>query len=210
MKAPEVVFKHDVMREELRHAPYGLTAAGVKTIVRDAIRLAERQAERGIDRVEAVLEESSREDMKRAWKQDALIVRYFGADRVTVENMKDVCNRLRRCHRRLSEKKLTVRVLPQSKAPDANVLAQNLGSVWSPKKFKVFASWFGKDEASRASIMIHELHHDLFLDQRIKHRGKRVPVYGELLAKKLARDHPAKARRSAENYELFCKAADSA
>jgi hypothetical protein len=208
MKTPKIVFKHDVMKDELKHAPYNLTSANVKKIIKDAVRLAEHQAKCGLVRVEKTLKPDKKSDKKKAWKADKLTVQYFGDDKLTVENMKDVRNRLRRCHRRLAEKQLTIRVFPQSKTDSKTTSAQNLGSVFSPKKFKVFSYWFTKDEDERASIIIHELNHDLYMDQKIKNsKGKRVTVYGKTLAKKLARENARKARRSAENYELFCKEA---
>ncbi len=209
MKTPKFVFKHDVMKDELRHAPYNLTAAKVKKMIKEAIRRAEQQACCGLQRVEKVLKKDTKREKQRAWKKDALLVDYFGDEKLTVESMKDVRNRLRRCHRRLADKQLTIRIFPQSKTSSKTTSAQNLGSVFSPKKFKIFSHWFSiTDGDSRAAIIIHELNHDLFMDQKIKDSsGKRVTVYGKTLAKKLARENPKKARRSAENYELFCKAA---
>ncbi len=71
--------------------------------------------------------------------------------------------------------------------------------------FVLNRSWNNRGNSSdsdlrRAAILIHELNHDLFGDQKVD--GK--TVYGEALAKRLAKKRPRRARRSAENFEWYC------
>ncbi|KAA3620854.1 MAG: hypothetical protein DWP94_11610 [Flavobacterium sp.] len=54
----------------------------------------------------------------------------------------------------------------------------------------------------RAAVLLHELMHVWFKDQKI--RGSKVNETEEAL--KLAMAYPSKARRSPENYERFCLA----
>ncbi len=199
MKTPKIVIKNDVLKK------LGKTESEVCKIIEDAIRLAEKMAKRGRDRIAKTLKPKSRKNKKDAWKNDNLIGTYFSDSKLTVSAMKSVHRRLDRAHRRLSDKRLTVRVFPQSRAPSSTTNAQNLGSVFSPKTFKVFENWFKKDPDDRAAIIIHELNHDLFIDQKVvNENGKKVTVYGDSLAKLLAKKKPGKARKSAENYEQFC------
>lgn len=129
--------------------------------------------------------------------------------------MRKTHRRLERAYNRIANKKLTIRVRKQpNKAPDRK--AQNLGSIFSPKRFKVYPALFGTLDAEydgfsagdvssdsnlrRAAVIIHELNHDLYIDYSVG--GKKV--YGEAQAKKLARDKPRKSRKSGENFEWFC------
>ena len=199
MKTPKIVFKTGALG--------GLGRTKTKAIkeTKEAVGLAEKIAKKGLARIDKTLKPSSNNDKKSAWKSDSLIVTYFGAGSLRVPSMKKVQNRIERAHKRLAEKTLTIRVFPQSKAPSKTTIAQNLGSVFSPKTFKVFSKWFTETTPlARAGIIVHELNHDLFVDQKIKDKGKRVTVYGTRLAKKLAKEKPASARRSAENFEQFC------
>jgi len=207
MKSPEIKLQHDVMKE-LGKAPYNLSESAVEKMVKDGVKRGEEMAGIALKRINKAVNKDTVEAMQKAWKDDKDLKAFFGTDKLTKENMRDVQNRMERCCERLSEKQLTIRVWPQSKAPDENTNAQNGGMVFSPKTFKIFARWFGKtNEDQRAAIFIHELHHDLFLDQKIKNeKGERVTVYGTKLAKQLAKEDPGKARKSAENYEQFCLA----
>ncbi len=91
-------------------------------------------------------------------------------------------------------------MFPQTAASSDTTNAQNLGSVWSPKTFKLFTRWFRNGELQRGGIILHELNHDLFGDQKLDGET----VYGERLAKDLAAQKPKNARKSAENYEWCC------
>ncbi len=138
------------------------------------------------------------------WAASSLLVQWFGnASRANY--VKDVHDRLQSVDRRLN-KQLVVRFHPQRTADRS---AQNNGTFFEPRTFKVFPRLIENslDSTSNqvdhdyiASVFIHELIHLWFTDQKING----VKVYEESQALQLARDEPAKARRSAENYERYC------
>ena len=97
---------------------------------------------------------------------------------------------------KVTNKVLTIKI----KTANGTYNAMNGGSFLSPNRFQVYPRWIKKEDKERGSIIIHELLHEWFLDQKLD--GKKV--YGSTAAKKLAKKEPKKARKSAENYEHFC------
>lgn len=143
------------------------------------------------------------------WNGDRLLARWFG--RISkVGDATDVFNKLNSVVERLN-KKMTIRLHPQRDRAVGGVggtLAQNNGTFFEPRTFKVFPFLF---EASRtannaliiddmASTFIHEMVHLTVFDQKLEGET----VYGERLALQLAIDKPNRARKSPENFSLFC------
>ena len=196
MKNPTIKFKTKALKE-LENV--GISKSKATSIIFAAVKQAEKISKLGLDRIDKI-HQKKRRQRKSAWKKDSHVVTYFGKGALTVEQIAATRRRLNRAHRRLSDKRLTIRVFPQSKAPKSTTNAQNLGSVFSPKTFKLFIHWFSHEKLQRGGIILHELNHDLFLDQKLD--GK--TVYGEKRAKSLASRKPRRARRSAENHEWYC------
>ena len=197
MKSPKIKFKKNALKE-LENA--GISKSKAKSFIFAAVKQAEKIAKLGLNRVDKI-HQRKRSQRKSAWKNDSHVVTYFGKGALTIGQITATRRRIKRVHRRLSQKRLTIRVFPQSKAPSINTNAQNLGFVFSPKTFKLFTRWFiNNGDLQRAGIILHELNHDLFPDQRLDGET----VYGEMLAKSLASRKPRRARRSAENHEWYC------
>jgi len=106
--------------------------------------------------------------------------------------MDSICNRIQRG--------LTIRFRPQKERTHD---AHNRGTFFEPSTFKVFPFIFDEDMNYIASTYIHELMHVWFKDQKLGME----PVYGDQAALDLAKYHPRRARKSAENYAFFCEEA---
>ena len=214
MKKPTIRFKSRGGRSALDElSEIGISKAEAERMICDAVERAERMARRGLRDFDKIMGERRRKRKKRAWQRNTLVKRYFGSRKVTIPQIRKTRRRLNRAHRRLSKRRLTIRVFPQP--PGSESRAQNLGTVFSPRRFKLFPEWFKLNNGTsehknsfsavsgdeqRAAIIIHELNHDLFFDQKLNG----TPVYGETLAIDLASQKPRKARRSSENFEWFC------
>ncbi len=95
MKSPTIKFKSTVL-DEL--SDLNISEREAKRYIRDAIRCAERIANLGLSRVDAV-RNNRRRDEKDAWRDDSHLVTYFGDGSLTVNQIKDVRRRLNRAHR---------------------------------------------------------------------------------------------------------------
>lgn len=145
------------------------------------------------------------------WNNDALLVRWFGLIN-KVGDASAVHNKLNSVVTRLN-KKMTIRLHPQrdmkySDEGTGGTTAQNNGTFFEPRTFKVFPWLFeSARNADRslnienmASTFIHEMVHLTVFDQKLEGET----VYGEELALQLAIDRPNKARKSPENFSFFC------
>ena len=172
-------------------------------ILNDSYKIAKQISGRGLRRLTNIIDEP-RENWENLWANNQRLVEWFGAvDRP--KHVKDVHDRLKYVDDRLN-KQITIRLHPQR---SASTNAQNNGTFFEPKTFKMFPNIFkhSLDDVTQevgyayiASVMVHELMHVWFKDQKL---GGET-VYGEALALQLAIDNPKKARKSAENYEHYC------
>jgi len=176
----------------------------VPVILNEAHSRARKMAEKGRMHMDKVINKD-RSELVKAWNSDSKLKTWFGEAELP-NHVKDVYDRLSSVEDRLN-KKISIRVQPQR---DSGTNAQNNGTFFEPKTFKVFPKLIinSLDPATSVpdydyigSVMIHELIHVWFTDQKLKDGTK---VYGDVLAKKLAKENPRKARKSAENYEQFC------
>jgi hypothetical protein len=177
-------------------AATGKTQSELEELIRASIRKAEFMAKLGRDHIGEV-QKKAEDAWTGRWNADEVLVMWFG--RVEKANhVEDVHRRIDDVYDRLASHVLTIHVredLPQ------NFDAQNLGSFISPDTFRVAVGWLEDDLEERASVVIHELLHQWFKDQRL---SKGNTVYGKADAKQLAMIDPQKARRSPENYEHYC------
>jgi hypothetical protein len=177
----------------------GLTEADVYDILDDALDVAQAIAHKGLSYIKTTVINDDRDEWVNLWNGDGTLTTWFG----TVEkpgDAKDVYDRLDSITKRL-DTGINIRVRPQSK--NATEEGQNLGTFLNPKTFHVYPALFDqqKDHTYIASVIIHELMHTWFLDQKLSSGST---VYGETAAKQLAQQDPRSARRSAENYEFYC------
>jgi len=182
------------------------------TIIQTAYNRAIELAETAHDYLKPFVVLSRRATWVTNWNSDELLVKWFGVISHH-NNASDVNNRLSSVVDRLN-KKVTIRLHPQRNRAVTPVglegtRAQNNGTFFEPKTFKVFPFIIESniDDSTKAvsideiaAILIHELIHLWFNDQKLDGET----VYGDDLAMQLAIDNPKKARKSAENYEWFC------
>ncbi len=200
-----------LLREDLRDITFNdglkereVTIDDAYTILNIAYNRSIELAESALDYLRPFANLSERSSWIDNWNSDTLLTQWFGKID-DVNNVSDVFNRLNSVVKRLN-KKITIRLHPQR---EGNRNAQNNGTFFEPKMFKVFphliensldTTTLELDYDRMASVLIHELVHLWFTDQKLD--GNKV--YGEDLAMDLAEKNPRKARRSAENYEHFC------
>lgn len=195
MKTPKIIIKKNSFLEILKVDPTMITNDHIKKELIEAIELAGKMSEIALRNFEEILEK---------WKTSHDAVLYFG-ELLKVRHIKIIRKRIRRINRWLHKRKLKIRLLSQNKAAKKTLIGQNYGSFLSPRRFVLFPRWFKQDKNEKASVIIHELMHEWFDDQKITRHGKTRKVYGKNAARALAKENPKKARRSAENYEQYCE-----
>jgi hypothetical protein len=194
VKMPKLKKNSDQLETDL--AIYGLKIANAKQALLQACVIANKMSKKGNDVIEQITD-----GKKKKWVADfnrnTTLRKWFGkAEKKS--HVKDVRNRMRSVNKRIG-KGLTLRLRPQK---GRTLNAQNYGTFFDPKTFKVFPQIFdGSINVDYiASVFIHELLHLWFSDQYID--KSKVNTEGEVI--KLAKKNPKKARKSAENYELYC------
>lgn len=210
VKLPTKTANVALLRQDLRDIKYmeggvekEIIIDDVYEILNQAYELSKVLSARGLRVLSNIIDED-RSQWVSLWNDRQKLVTWFGvADKES--QVKDVHDRLKYVDDRLN-KQITIRLRPQR---DANTNAMNAGTFFEPKTFKVFPNLIkhSLDDTTLeigydyiASVMIHELIHVWFTDQKLDGET----VYGEDLAKQLAVENPKKARRSAENYESYC------
>lgn len=205
MREVRLKFKHGSADEIIKNSPHINELNDIYYFVNKATDIARSLNFKGIEAIESLLKEKE----GRGHQADPLIheafLLFFGAKNQDEYYLRQILKRLKRTYDRLSNKTITVRLLPQSKASSKYTNGSNNGAFLSPNKFTLYPRWFNKDITEASVIIIHELLHDWFLDHKIKTAdGKKLTVYGFDRAVILALESPRKARRSPENYEQFC------
>ncbi len=194
MKTPKIKWpkKQSKIDEIINDSGYTKNKIEKRIVI--AIEEAEKMAKIG-DRCISSILNKDKSKWVSSWNNNATLVLWFG--KVSKKNhVKDVGRRMEDVCNKVTNKVLTIKI----KTANGTYNAMNGGSFLSPNRFQVYPRWIKKEDKERGSIIIHELLHEWFLDQKLD--GKKV--YGSTAAKKLAKKEPKKARKSAENYEHFC------
>lgn len=195
MKDPKIDWPSDSETQEILDTT-GKTKSEIRELIEASILQAQKMAKRGVDAIAPILDDK-RSTWESSWNNNTTLIKWFG--KVTQANhVKDVHRRLDDVCNRFASKAQTIKV--KADLPH-DYHAQNLGGPLSPNTFKVAPEWINMGLNDRAAVMIHESEHVWFKDQKIDGET----VYGSVLAKKLARENPSKARRSPENYEQYCR-----
>ena len=198
--APKVKFIDPGTLNEILAAKPTLTdEVDVEKWIELAIYEAASMLRKGEKRIEAVFHHRFLKNKKSAWKNDSVIVRFFGDDHVTRGQMMLTRKRIRRADRRVN-KRLYIRLRSQSKASSANTLGRNTGGILTPRTFQLYPKWFELDQRRAAGTIIHELFHDWHGD----HEVNGETAYTLAAVEQLARENPRAARQNPENYERFC------
>jgi len=205
MKAPKIKFKKSAFSEITDLDNNMKTKIIVEREVTKFLKAAGKMLEFGLIPIEEILNHKSDNAIIEAWQNNSIVVAFFGDQNLDVKAIKIVRKRMKRAHRRLTTKRIKIRLLSQKKASKSTVVGHNYGSILSPKTFVLFPRWFKQNDISKAGTVVHEMFHDIAFDQEVEIYGKKVTVYGKTAALALAKQSPEKARKSPENYEQFCK-----
>ncbi|HET8828134.1 MAG TPA: hypothetical protein VFM79_02275 [Pelobium sp.] len=163
-----------------------LTLAGPK---------AEDMARYGYDHIEAIYNQD-KSTWIDAFNSDPVLHKWFGS--VTKEShVKKVRDRMKGIFNHVFNG-YTIGLKPEN---DNSPLAITMGVAnITNTRFRVYPSLIKRDIWEIAETIIHEIGHQWFTDQKL---GS-TKVYGEVIAGDLAKYDPTKARRSTENYSIFC------
>jgi hypothetical protein len=179
--------KLDLLAEELEAK--GMNISQAETILLEAADLGESMVKKGFAEIKKITDKNKK-DWKDSFNENELILNWFGK----VDNksqVKKVRNRMDSiCNRLIRE--LKIRFRPQK---ERTHYARNRGIFFEPSTFKVL----DEDIQFIPSTYIHELVYVWFKDQRL---GTEI-VYGEQPALDLAKYHPRRVRKSAENFAFF-------
>lgn len=170
----------------------------IEKLIYNSVKEAEKMSKVGNGRIQNILSRKRKKWVSK-WNGDPFLVKWFGKVK-KARFVKVVGRRMEKIYIKTSSKVLTIKVIPRPKS-SSTTNAKNCGGFLSPNRFQVTSNWINKNTCERGSIIVHELTHEWFKDQKID--GK--TVYSEILAKKLAIEKPRRARKSAENYERYCK-----
>lgn len=137
---------------------------------------------------------------------NTILTRWFGEVKRKAQ-VQDVANRMEGLRKRMN-RRLKVRVRPHSKpqikkidAGKGFTLAQTVGAInLRSGTFTVYPYLVTKGVWDIAETITHEIGHQWFKDQKLE----RTTVYGATAARDLAKYNPRKARKSTENYSLYC------
>jgi hypothetical protein len=172
-----------------------MTISQAETILLEAADLGESMVKKGFAEIKKITDKN-KNDWKDSFNENELFAKWFGK----VDNkgqVKKVRNRMDSiCNRFITG--LKIRFRPQK---ERTHYAHNRGIFFEPSTFKVFPLLLDEDIQFIASTYIHELAHVWFKDQRL---GTEI-VYGEQPALDLAKYHPRRARKSAENFAFYCE-----
>ncbi|MGJ8667152.1 MAG: M35 family metallo-endopeptidase [Patiriisocius sp.] len=198
VKSPTLKGKKKELTDDLKKL--NLTIAQTERLLLDACKLAEQMMAKAYREINAIIKQDNKK-WENAFNSDYKLKLWFGE--VTRKNhVRDVERRMDSICDRMA-KGITIRLRPQKERTHN---AQNNGTFFEPKTFKVFPNLIAKDQQPEegrdaiAAVLIHELMHTWFKDQRIGN----TKTYGDQRAKDLAKYDPRKARKSAENYEQYC------
>lgn len=209
METPVIKIRRNAEQEIVNK---GLSHEKVRSIIEDAITIAEIVSDLGKVTLDNIWAKSTRRDRRIEWKGDSIVVDFFGEQRLKKRQInrqiKKTRKKLTKLHSRLSNKQLTIIIRRQT---NNNRYGKNTGSFLSPNRLILYPLFFDQimyststpsinEPLRRAGWIIHELMHVWFFDK--KYGGD--TVYGERLAKRLASSNSRKARRSPENFAWFC------
>ena len=190
---PKRLNKNQELNSDLES--FDITSAQAKRKLLLSTTIAVRMSGYGVDEINTVVVLDKNKWVSN-FNEDARLLKWFGkVDKKG--DVKDVYNRMKSIHNRLL-KGLHLHLRPHSESANN---AENYGTFFSPRRYKVFPRLVNIKKKLIASVLIHELVHLWFHDQYIGAQK----VNNGFLAIELARLYPKKARKSAENYEGFCR-----
>ena len=134
MKTPKIKFRKDVLEEIQAIKSKLKTKELIKQDIKSSIQFAEEITAKGLDALEQVFDTDSEEEILNRWNALKFGSLYFG-ESCKIRHIKKIKRRIKLIHRRLSKRKLTIRVRPQHKAPTKTTAGQNLGSIFSPVSY---------------------------------------------------------------------------
>ena len=198
VKSPTLKRKRRDLADDLE--ALDLTIGETEALLIDALNLAERMMNKAYREISAIIRLDNK-DWKDTFNSNRKLKKWFGEVkrknhvRDVERRMDSICDRM--------NKGISIRLRPQKERTHN---AQNTGTFFEPRRFKVFPNLIAKDSEpdegrdAIAAVLIHELMHTWFKDQRLGDKK----TYGAERAEDLAKYDPRKARRSAENYEHYC------
>lgn len=198
VKSPTVKSKRKSLREDLEKLD--LTISETEDLLIDALELAQRMMGKAYREISAIIRLDNKE-WEDTFNANRKLKKWFGEVsrknhvRDVERRMDSICDRM--------NKGISIRLRPQKERTHN---AQNNGTFFEPRRFKVFPNLIAKDQEpgegrdAIAAVLIHELMHTWFKDQKLGDKK----TYGSERAMDLATYDPKKARRSAENYEQYC------
>ena len=162
MKTPKVIFKKNVFFEINTIDPTLITNDHIRKEIYEAVQLAEEMAVIAVQTIEYIYRGTSEEDIKKRWNKSRDVVKYFGSN-LEVQQIKIVRKRMRRIHRWLHKRKLTIRLLSQNKASSHTMVGCNYGSVLSPRRFVLYPNWFKQHKNYKASEYVLKFNSEILI-----------------------------------------------
>lgn len=192
----------DIDARKNRNGDSPLTDAQRATI-QDAADDAERMATTALSVLNAIWNQAGwgrrrRESRREAWRANANVIRWFGTDDLTNDEVRDTRRRLRKIQEEFDDE-VRFDIIQHQTGSKSYLCNQNVDAYCSPgTPVKVCPSFFTEgSRRERAMLLIHELSHK---NGHVHHDG----ATDSASAQQLAIDDPREARRNPENYAGFC------
>lgn len=205
MQPPKIKINKGALAEIKTKNPSLADPKALEKRLAGIVMMAEEMTGKALREVNAIHAKGSTAAKKKAWNRLSEAVDYLGAEKVTGKQINLLRKRIQRIFNRLQCKTLKITLKVQADASSSKALGSNNGFLLSPRKFVLYPRIFKKQDRSIALTIIHELFHDINLDYKVKDGDKKVLVYGNRLAKKLAKAKPKLARKNPENLECFIR-----
>ena len=142
---------------------------------------------------------TKRQNRKQAWSANAYVIRWFGSDDLSNDEIRDTRRRLRKIQEEFDDE-VRFTIIQEQTGKKSYRCNNNVDAYCSPgTPVKVCLSFFAAHmRRDRARLLIHELGHKNW--HLVHHNG----AAGSASAQQLAIDDSREARHNSENHAGFC------
>lgn len=195
-----------IRTRENRHGELIPVTTGEETVIQEAANDAELSAIRAYSALDSIWNQpgrgkTKRDNRKNSWRANATVIRWFGSDKLTNDEIRDTHRRLRKVREEF-EDEMHFTIIREQTGRKSYRCDRYVGAYCSPgSSVKICPRFFILGPGlrqRRARLFIHELCHKNF---QLRHHNGAIDHSSAL---QLALDNPRAARSNPENFAGFC------